>query len=126
MRSRGRLLIFLLVALAIGGWYFWPRLQNQLAVQNRTSSEISWLTIDDDDHQQSERLEHVTAGETRATKLSIGSENKFNVRGQFADNTTFQGGLVTYKTNESLAQRLVITITVQGQVSISPVPSKGL
>jgi hypothetical protein len=120
MRSRGRLFLFLALALVAGLWYLWPQLQHSVNLQNRSSRTITHLTITTDD--ESETFENITPGEVRHTKLHLGQTTHFVFKGEFADKTRLDK-IVTFK-NYDLSQNIVITVGAAGNIQVDVQPPK--
>jgi hypothetical protein len=124
MKRRGRLFLFLLLAMGIGLWYLWPRLQSSVTLQNRGGQTIKWITITNGP--ESERLTEIAAGESRVLSLHVGEENPFTIRGEFADGRPLVETLskLTIKSHEP-GQQIVITVTPDGTVHVDLPPPKG-
>ena len=124
MNRRGRLFLFLVLALGVGLWYLWPRLQSSVALHNRAGQTIKWITISNGP--ESERLTEIAAGESRALSLHVAEENPFTIRGEFADGKPLVETLskLTIKSHD-LGQQIVITVAPDGTVHVDLPPPKG-
>jgi hypothetical protein len=124
MKSRARLFLFLLIALGIGGWYFWPKLQNTVTVQNQAGKTIRWILVSNGD--DSQRLENVAASEGRRTKLDVGQDNLFTVQGEFADGKPLRETTDRFKiVGGDFGFQVVISVFADGSIQVVGQAPKG-
>jgi hypothetical protein len=120
MKSRGRLFLFLTLALVAGLWYLWPNLQNTVSVQNRSTKTITHLTITVGE--QTESLDNIAPGTIRATTLHFGEKTHYSVKGEFEDKTPLEK-LGTFYINEP-GHNVVLTVRPDGNILVDPLPPK--
>jgi hypothetical protein len=124
MKSRGRLFLFLILALAFGLWFLWPRLQSSVSLHNRSMKTIANLTITTND--ESESFENIAPGETRPTKLHLGQKNRLNFKGEFADKTVLDKNVsFTRGASHELGQNVIITVDAEGNIQVDVQAPKG-
>jgi hypothetical protein len=114
MKSRGRLFLFLMLALVVGLWYLWPRLQSTVSLHNRSTQTITTLTITTED--ESESFANLAPGEMRRTKLHLREKTRFAIKGVLEDKTVLEKQ-VTFITKE-IGQNVVITVGLDGNIQV--------
>jgi hypothetical protein len=116
MKSRGRLFLFLILALGAGLWYLWPNLQNTVSVRNRSTRTIAHLTVTTDE--ASESFENIAPGEMRGTKVRLGQKTRFVIKGEFEDKTPIEKNVTFTNASNEPGQHVVLTVGVDGNIQV--------
>jgi hypothetical protein len=123
MKSRGRLFLFLIVALLIGGWYLWPKLQNHVVFQNHATKTVKWVVITNGT--ESQRLSEIGPGEARTTSVPVGQDNYFAVSGEFDDGLALKESSNHVRiASDAIDFKVVISVLGDGTIQVVPQPPK--